>query len=265
MMLRDLDWLVTVADLEHVTDAAAVLGTNAADALPSRSPGSRTSSASGSSSASHDGVHPTPTGELVVAAARDLDARATPSWWPTSRPLLDPDAGVVRLAFLDSIARLRCPAGAARRPRAAPQVRVLLRQEPGHEIAADLAQRCGRPRDHQSPPATALGWLPLQEERLVLAVPPSTGCATASELDPRGSPTTSSSPPRSDFGYRNLVDEPAARGGVAPVGLVREPGPRDHRGARRRRPRGGDPARALRRRVRHRRHPLAGARRARSA
>lgn len=61
MMLRDLDWLVTVSELEHVTDAAAVLGTNQptlsrAVARVEDELGVRVFERS------HDGVHPTPTG-----------------------------------------------------------------------------------------------------------------------------------------------------------------------------------------------------------
>jgi LysR family transcriptional activator of glutamate synthase operon len=170
MLLRDLDWLLVLAEHEHVTDSAAVLRTS----QPTLSRAlARVEAELGTRvfERAPDGVHLTPTGELVVTAARDLTARYG-QLLSDLGTMLDPDTGVVRLAFLDSIATSLVPAVLRRFHEHAPRVRVLLSQEPAHDIvhdlgagAVDLAITSVRPSgDH--------GWHPLQEERLVLVVPP---------------------------------------------------------------------------------------------
>src|SRR5688572_8477922 len=137
MLVRDLQWLLTVAEHEHVTTAAAVVGTNQptlSRALArleaelgtlvfQRAPG---------------GVHLTPVGELVVAAARDITARHD-QLLDDLAGILDPDSGVLRLAFLDSMATSLVPQMLRAFHQHAPRVRVVLSQEPAHEILSDLA------------------------------------------------------------------------------------------------------------------------------
>ena len=79
---------------------------------------------------------------------------------------------MVRLAFLDSMATSLVPRLLRDFHAHAPGIRVLLSQEPAHDMvrdlrtgAAELAITSGRPGDD-------FGWLPLQHERLVVVVPP---------------------------------------------------------------------------------------------
>src|SRR5687768_12137944 len=102
VLLRDLDWLLALADHEHVTDAASRLGTtqptlSRALARVEAELGTRVFERA------PDGVHPTPTGELVLTAARDIAARYEQLLADLGHEL-DAETGVVRLAFLDSIA-----------------------------------------------------------------------------------------------------------------------------------------------------------------
>jgi DNA-binding transcriptional LysR family regulator len=53
----------------------------------------------------------------------------------------------------------------------APRVRVALRQGPGHEILRDLASGLSELALTSPRPPGPHGWLPLQRQRLVLAVP----------------------------------------------------------------------------------------------
>lgn len=213
--LRDLAWLVTVADLGHVTDAAALLGTSQptlsrAIARLERDLDVRVLDRLTT------GVRPTPAGELVVAAARDLTARAH----QLRRDLdaaLDPDAGVVRLAFLDSQATSLVPEVLAAFHAEAPRVRVELRQEPGHEIAGDLERAAVDLAFTMDRPGPGYGWEALQEERLVLVVPPRHRLRGRRQvgLDELAGEELVTTP--TGFGHRRLVDGLLRTAGVAPA------------------------------------------------
>ena len=106
--------------------------------------------------------------------------------------------------------------------RQAPRVRVVLRQEPGHEILADLASGAAEvalvpERALTVPgPRGAHGWLPLQRQRLVLAVPVGHRLARRrrvrlEELAEEDVVTV----PRG-FGFRSQFDELFAAAGVVP-------------------------------------------------
>lgn len=96
----------------------------------------------------------------------------------------------------------------------APRVRVLLSQEPSHELEADLARGAvdlaitsARPAGH--------GWHLLQEERLVVAVPPTHRLARRSRLrlgDLAGEQLVTTPP---GYGFRTLVDGLLRDAGVA--------------------------------------------------
>lgn len=215
MMLRDLEWLVTVSELEHVTDAAALLGTN----QPTLSRAlARVEDELGVRvfERSYDGVHPTPTGQIVVAAARDLTERYA-QLLADLETALDPDAGVVRLAFLDSIATSLVPKVLHEVHGQAPKVRVLLRQEPGHEIAADLASGAVDLAITSPRPDGPFGWLPLQEERLVLTVPAQHRLRDRKRLTLAAIADDELVTTPVGFGYRDLVDSLLREAGVAPV------------------------------------------------
>lgn len=215
MHLRDLAWLVTVAETGHVTDAAAVLRTS----QPTLSRAiARVEAELGARlfERSHDGVHPTPAGELVVEAARQLTGRHEQLLGELAG-LLDPDSGVVRLAFLDSMATSLVPRLLRAFHAHAPRVRVLLSQEPAHDIVRDLATAAVDLAITSARPAGDFGWAELQEERLVLVVPPhhrlrDRRTVRLEELDGEELVTVPLG-----FGYRSLVDGLLREAGAAPT------------------------------------------------
>ena len=215
MMVRDLEWLTTVAEVEHVTDAAAILGVpqptlSRAVARVEDELGVRVFERA------PDGVHATPTGELVIAAARDLTARYEQLVADVATAL-DPDTGVVRLAFLDSIAASLVPRVLHGFHETAPRVRVLLSQEPGHEIAADLTSGAVDLAITAGRPDGAFGWHPLQQERLVLVVPGQHRLRGRKRvpLSVLAGEELITTPV--GFGYRTLVDGLLRAAGVAPA------------------------------------------------
>jgi LysR family transcriptional activator of glutamate synthase operon len=213
VLIRDLEWLTTVADLEHVTDAAAVLGIP----QPTLSRAiARVEAELGTLVFERvpDGVRLTPAGELVVSAARDLGARHT-QLVDDLASLLDPDTGVVRLAFLDSMAGLLVPRLLRGFHRDAPRVRLVLRQEPSHEIAEDLAS--GAADLAVTTRLDGLAWLPLLEERPVLVVPASHRLSGRKRVSLGELADEELVTVPSGFGYRQLVDDLLRAAGVSPA------------------------------------------------
>ena len=214
MQLRDLVWLVALADYEHVTDAAASLRTT----QPTLSRAlARIETELGTQifERASDGVHPTPTGLIVLDAARELSARYN-QLKSDLGSVLDPDTGVVRLAFLDSIATSLVPRVLRDFHEHAPRVRVLLSQEPAHEIVRDLSTSAVDLAITSPRPQGGWAWHPLQEERLALAVPPGHRWRrrrqiALAELADELLVTTPVG-----FGYRTLVDGLLRGAGVAP-------------------------------------------------
>ncbi|QBR92890.1 LysR family transcriptional regulator [Nocardioides euryhalodurans] len=214
MLVRDLTWLVALAEHGHVTTTAEVLGTS----QPTLSRAlARVESELGARLFERGpaGVRVTPTGEVVVAAARELTGRYDQLLADLGR-LLDPDAGVVRLAFLDSMATSLVPRLLRSFHAAAPRTRVELRQEPAHEIlrdlesgAADLAITSERPR--------GWGWVPLQEERLVLVVPPRHRLRDRRQVSLTDLADEELVTTPVGFGFRTLVDGLLRAAGVSPT------------------------------------------------
>jgi DNA-binding transcriptional LysR family regulator len=214
VLLRDLSWLAALADHRHMTDTAAILGVS----QPTLSRAlARVEAELGTRlfERTPDGVTPNPNGELVVTAARDLLARYEQLTTELAARL-DPDGGVVRLAFLDSMATSLVPQLLRAFHEHAPGMRLLLSQEPAHIILADLRTGAAELALTSPRPAGDFGWLPLQRERLVVVVPPahrlrdrkrvSLGDLAADEwiTTPLG------------FGFRTLVDGLFAEAGVVP-------------------------------------------------
>lgn len=214
MMLRDLDWLTVVAEHGHVTDAALALGVpqptlsraiarveaELGARLLERVPG---------------GVVVNPDGELVVAAARDLAARYD-RMRAELGTRLDPDTGTVRLAFLDSMATSLVPRVLRDFHAHAPRVRVVLRQEPAHEIRADLDAGVSELAIVSPRLGDGHAWAPLQEERLVLIVPPGHRLRSRRRVrveEVAGEELVTTPP---GFGHRALVDGLLAEAGVTP-------------------------------------------------
>jgi DNA-binding transcriptional LysR family regulator len=214
MLLRDLSWLVALADHEHMTDTAAILGVS----QPTLSRAlSRIEAELGTRLFERvpTGVRPTPNGELVAAGARTLVAQYE-QLLVELESRLDPDTGVVRLAFLDSMATSLVPQLLRLFHAEAPGVRVLLRQEPAHEILDDLRVGVAELAITSPRPDGPFGWFPLQQERLVLIVPPThrltrRKLVALHELADVEFVTTPVG-----FGYRSLVDGLLAEAGVAP-------------------------------------------------
>ena len=214
VLLRDLSWLVALADQRHMTDTAAMLGVS----QPTLSRAlARVEAELGTRlfERAPDGVVPNPNGEFVVAAARDLLARYE-QLTAELAARLDPDSGVIRLAFLDSMATSLVPRLLRAFHEHAPGVRVLLSQEPGHAIQADLRTGAAELAVTFPRPAGDFGWLPLHRERLVLAVPPTHRLrerkrVALSELADEELVTTPVG-----FGFRTLLDGLLAEAGVAP-------------------------------------------------
>jgi DNA-binding transcriptional LysR family regulator len=169
VMMRDLGWLVQLGDLGHVTDAAAALGTS----QPTLSRAlARLEDELGVRIFERlpTGVEPTPDGEVVLEGARDLVARHDRLVAALANRL-DPDTGLVRLAFLDSMATTLVPRLLQAFHASAPGVKVVLSQEPAHDIRRDLDRgvvELGLSMDR----ADGHAWLPVQRERLVVVVPP---------------------------------------------------------------------------------------------
>jgi LysR family transcriptional activator of glutamate synthase operon len=214
MLLRDLSWLVALTDHGHMTETAAVLGVS----QPTLSRAlARVEAELGARLFERvpTGIHPNPNGELVVTAARELTTRYEHMRTElTAR--LNPDTGLVRLAFLDSMATSLVPRVLRAFHQHTPGVRVLLHQEPAHEILRDLTNGAVELAITSVRPVGDFGWLPLQEERLVLVVPPThrlrdrrrVGLEELAEEELVTTPV--------GFGYRTLVDGLLAEAGVSP-------------------------------------------------
>lgn len=215
MQLRDLAWLVALADYEHVTDAAAALRTT----QPTLSRAlARVETELGAQifERAPDGVHPTPVGQMVLDAARELTGRYS-QLKSDLGSVLDPDTGVVRLAFLDSIATSLVPRVLREFHEHAPRVRVLLSQEPAHEIVRDLGTAAVDLAITSPRPQGEFAWHPLQDEQLAVAVPPGHRWRrrrriTLAELADEQLVITPVG-----FGYRTLVDGLLREAGVAPA------------------------------------------------
>ncbi|TIC80037.1 LysR family transcriptional regulator [Nocardioides sp. GY 10127] len=213
MLLRDLEWLVTLSEHGHVTKAAQALGVpqptlsralarleqELGCALFERVPA---------------GLVETPEGALAVAAARDASGRLQ-QLTAELRARRDPDSGLVRLAFLDSLATSLVPRILGDFHRLAPRVRVALTQEPGHEIKTDLDEAsvdlAVTSTRHRGP----YGWLPLQRERLVVIVPPTHRLRRRKRvgLAELGGDELVTTPP--GFGFRELVTRLQAEAGTS--------------------------------------------------
>jgi LysR family transcriptional activator of glutamate synthase operon len=169
MQIEDLRGLLALGEHEHVTSAATALGTSQPSV--SRLLG-RIESSFGARLFERDarGVHPNPLGSLVLDAARELVERYDRLRRDVDG-MLDPDAGTVRLAFLDSMATSLVPRLLRAVRATAPRLRMSLRQEPGHEIMPHLATGIAELAIVSGRPSGPHGWLALQEQRLVLVVP----------------------------------------------------------------------------------------------
>ncbi|MCF6376370.1 LysR family transcriptional regulator [Nocardioides KLBMP 9356] len=212
-MLRDLEWLVALAELGHVTEAAAVIGTS----QPTLSRAlARLEGDLGVRLFERvpTGLVLTPDGDVVLEAARELVGRHD-LLRATLANRLDPETGLVRLAFLDSMATTLVPRLLRAFHEHAPGVKVVLSQEPAHEIRRDLdrgAVELGLTMEH----APEHGWFAVQRERLVVIVPPThrLGGRRRVDLAELADDELVTTPP--GFGHSALVQGLLAEAGVAP-------------------------------------------------
>lgn len=171
MQTEDLRWFVVLAEHEHVTAAAAVLQ------VPQPTLSRALKRVEGEFGArlfnrEPRGLRLNPLGRVVLEAARTAD-RAIVQAHEQLQQLTDPQAGLVRLAFLHSVSTSVLPDLLGRFGEHAPRVSFELRQEASPSILDDL--RSGEaevaiigPR----PTDDGLGWCLLEAQRLRLAVPP---------------------------------------------------------------------------------------------
>ncbi|TNM36530.1 LysR family transcriptional regulator [Nocardioides albidus] len=214
MLVRDLEWIVALADHEHVTDTAAVLGVSQPTLSRTLA---RVESELGVRLFERvpHGLVASPDGDLVVAAARDLLGR-----YQQLRHELetrhDPERGLVRLAFLDSMATSLVPRILRAFHEEAPLVRVELAQEPGHDIIRDLATGAVELAITSTRPDGEFAWVQLQEERLVVAVAPSHRLHARKRVDLAELADEELVTTPAGFGHRTLVNGLLADAGVAP-------------------------------------------------
>lgn len=214
MLLRDLQWLATLADLEHVTDTAAAVGVS----QPTLSRAlARIEGELGTKLFERvpSGVHVNPNGDLVVEAARTIIDRYD-QLLAELAGRLDPDAGVVRLAFLDSMATSLVPRVLRAFHEHAPGVRFLLTQEPAHHMNLDLQRGAVELAITSHQPDGPYGWRPLQRDRLVLLVPPTHRWRNRKRIDLSQLAGEDLVTTPVGYGYRTLVDGLLADAGVAP-------------------------------------------------
>ena len=213
VLIRDLEWLVVLADQQHVTGAAAVLGVS----QPTLSRAlARVEHELGARLFERvpEGLVTSPNGDLVAAGARDILGRYQQLLLELETRL-DPDRGVVRLAFLDSMATSLVPRLLRDFHEHLPGVRVVLTQEPAHHIQRDLDHGLVELAITSVQPDGEYGWLPLQRERLVLIVPPSHRLRQRRRVDLAELVDDELVTTPVGFGYRSHINRLLAEAGVA--------------------------------------------------
>lgn len=214
VLVRDLEWLLALAEHGHVTEAASSLGTS----QPTLSRAlARLEDDLGVRVFERvpTGIVLTADGELVLESAHELVA-AHARLRAALANRLDPDTGVVRLAFLDSMATTLLPRLLRGFHEHAPGIRVALSQEPAHEIRRDLDRGSAELGLTMARTGDDHGRLAVQEERLVVVVPATHRLARRKRigLAELADEEMVMVPP--GFGHRALVDELLADAGVAP-------------------------------------------------
>jgi DNA-binding transcriptional LysR family regulator len=215
MHVEDLRWFVVLAETEHLTAAAATLGTS----QPTLSRVlRRVEDGFGVPlfEREHRGLRLNPYGRIALEAARAgtaaLDAASQ-----RIDALRDPDSGTVRLAFLFSVATGLVPDLLKAFRSEAPSIRFALREEPSHHIVRDLESGEAElaitgPR----PAADVFDWHLLERQRLCLYVPPDHRLAGRERVALAEAATEPFIGLRPDFGFRRVTDELCQAAGFMP-------------------------------------------------
>jgi DNA-binding transcriptional LysR family regulator len=215
VQLEELEWFVTLAGIEHVTEAAAELGVS----QPALSRAlARFESRVGVPlfDRVNRRLRLNPYGQIMLEhARRSLDEIAAAG--ERIAALRDPDTGHVRLAFLHSLASWYVPEQLRRFRGSAPGIMFDLFQGPAHELAervrngqSDVAITSPRPT------APEFAWHRLYEERLCLAVPRGHRLATRTRVKLAAAASEPFVALGGQAGLRQLTDELWAEEGIAP-------------------------------------------------
>jgi DNA-binding transcriptional LysR family regulator len=215
MHAEDLRWYVVLAETEHLTEAAAVMGTSQPNLSRSLR---RVESAFGVPLFERErrGLRLNPYGRLVLEAAR-AGTTAIDTARQRIDALLDPDSGTVRLGFLHSVATSLVPDLLKAFREVAPSVRFALRQEPAHDIVQDLESGEAEigitaPRPDQE----VFGWHLLERQRLCLHVPPGHALADRRRVELAAAADEPFIGLRPGFGFRRVTDELCRAAGFTP-------------------------------------------------
>jgi LysR family transcriptional activator of glutamate synthase operon len=216
MNVDDLRWFVVLAETEHLTEAAATLGTS----QPTLSRAlRRVEDAFGVRlfEREHRGLRLNPYGRVVLEAARAGTA-AVDAAAQRIDALVDPDSGTVRLAFLHSVATGIVPDLLKSFRASAPSIRFALREEPSHDIVRDLES--GEAEIAITGPRPApdrFGWHLLERQRLCLYVPPGHALAGRHRVELAEAADEPFVALRPDFGFRRVTDELCRAAGFTPA------------------------------------------------
>jgi LysR family transcriptional regulator, transcription activator of glutamate synthase operon len=215
MHLEELEWFVALAEIEHVTEAAAELGVS--QPTLSRALG-RFEARAGTPlfDRVNRRLRLNPYGQIMLEHARRSIAEMQ-SAKDRIDALRDPDTGRVRLAFLHSLASWYVPEQLRRFRESAHGIGFDLFQGPAHEITqrvlnsqADIAITSPRPK------ATGLAWHRLYEERLCLAVPRGHRLASRARVRLSAAADEPFVALGGQTGLRQLTDELWAEDGIRP-------------------------------------------------
>ncbi|WP_328994189.1 LysR family transcriptional regulator [Kribbella sp. NBC_01245] len=215
MHIDDLRWFVVLAETEHLTDAAALLGISQPTLSRSLR---RVEDEFGVRlfEREHRGLRLNPHGRNVLAAAR-TSVTAVDATREQIRAEHDPDSGTIRLAFLHSVATGVVPDLLTAFRKVAPNVRFALREEPSHEIVRDLESGEAElgitgPR----PDPEIFGWHLLERQRLCLYVPPGHPLAVRKRVALSEAAAEQFVALRPDFGFHRVTDDLCRDAGFIP-------------------------------------------------
>ncbi|MET9269641.1 LysR family transcriptional regulator [Kribbella sp. NPDC003557] len=215
MHVEDLRWFAVLAETEHLTEAAATLGTSQPNLSRSLQ---RVERAFGVPLFERErrGVRLNPYGRLVLEAAR-AGTLAVDSAKRQIDALLDPESGTVRLAFLHSVATTLMPDLLKAFRAVAPHVEFQLRQEPAHDIVQDLETGEAEiaivaPR----PDPDRFGWYVLERQRLCLHVPPGHALASRHRVELEAARDEAFVGLQPGFGFRRVTDRLCREAGFSP-------------------------------------------------